>query len=293
MAGIQTNRSAITLPSDISTEILQKTQEESAVMKLAKQITLPGRGVTIPVITGDPEAEWVAETGEKPVSNPSLSTKLMSAYKIAVIEPFSKEFLRDSASLYDALVKRLPACLAKTFDATVFGKVNAPGQNFDTFAGCDTHSIIASNNHTTYEGLVEAYTDVTENDGLLNGWVLSPKAKGILMAATDADGRPLFLNNASESAIGSILGSPVELSKGAYVAGDPDVVGIAGDWSQAVYGTVEGIQIDVSDQATLKVGNDLVNLWQRNMIALRAEIEVGFRADTNCFNLLTGESSES
>ena len=31
-----------------------------------------------------------------------------------------------------------------------------------------------------------------------------------------------------------------------------------------------------------------INLWQQNMVAVRAEIEVGFRADTSVFNLLTG-----
>lgn len=58
-----------------------------------------------------------------------------------------------------------------------------------------------------------------------------------------------------------------------------------------MYGIVQGIDITVSDQATLTVGsgNDAstINLWQQNMFAVRAEIEVGFRADTTCFNRLT------
>ena len=62
MSGISTNRTNITLPAEVSSEILQKTQEESAVMRLARKVTLPGRGITIPMITGDPEAAWVAET---------------------------------------------------------------------------------------------------------------------------------------------------------------------------------------------------------------------------------------
>ncbi|MBQ5786870.1 MAG: phage major capsid protein, partial [Oscillospiraceae bacterium] len=104
MSGTQTNRSAITLPSEISREILQKMQQGSAIMRLARQISLPGNGATIPVITSDPEASWVSETGAKPVSNPGLSQKLMAAYKLAVIVPFSKEFRRDLPALYDALI---------------------------------------------------------------------------------------------------------------------------------------------------------------------------------------------
>ena len=65
-SGVAINRTYIDLPSDISSEILQKTQDESAIMRLARRITLPGNGVTIPVISGDPTATWVAETGVKP-----------------------------------------------------------------------------------------------------------------------------------------------------------------------------------------------------------------------------------
>ena len=61
MSGINTNRSNISLPTEVSKEIIQKTQEGSAVMKLARQISLPGNGLTIPVITSDPTAAWVAK----------------------------------------------------------------------------------------------------------------------------------------------------------------------------------------------------------------------------------------
>jgi len=74
----------------------------------------------------------------------------------------------------------------------------------------------------------------------------------------------------------------------ANTAGDAAVVGFAGDWSQAVYGTVEGVQIAISDQATLTDGSTTINLFEQNMFAVRAEIEVGFRCDTTVFNKLTG-----
>ena len=58
---------SVALPESVSSEIWQKTQEQSVVMQLAGSIALPGSGLTIPVITGDPPADWVAETNEKPV----------------------------------------------------------------------------------------------------------------------------------------------------------------------------------------------------------------------------------
>lgn len=286
MSGIQTNRSAIDLPTDVSSEIIQKTLSESAIMGLAKRIAMPGRGITFPVITGDPEASWVDETNPKPVSNPSLSKKVMQPYKLAVIVPFSDEFRRDMAALYDALVQRLPKALGLKFDNTVIGASAAPGDNFDTFKDITAQAVDLS----VYNALVAADTDIAVHDGILNGFALSPQAKGVLLGALDDNNRPIFINNVSEGAIPMLLGSPVKYTKAVYIEGsadDPDVIGIAGDWTQAMYGTVEGVKIDMSDQATLTIENQQVNLWERNMFAVRAEIEVGFRADTTVFNKLT------
>ena len=303
-SGTAINRTYIELPSDISSEILQKTQEESAIMRLARRITLPGNGVTIPVISGDPSAAWVAETGFKPVSNATVGTKLMSAYKIAVIETLSDEFVRDVPALYDALVSRLPGALAKVFDNTVIGGTDAPGGNFDTFAGCTAQSLIPTSSATVYDGLVAADTDIAEHGGVLNGFALGAQARGILLAAVDSTGRPLFVNSVAQGAIPMILGAPAYFNKGMYVAGTAGssgtaaVVGIAGDWTQAVYGTVEGVKISFNDSGVVTVNPGTtsasnINLWQQNMIAVRAEIEVGFRADTSVFNLLKGAIPEA
>lgn len=292
--GTPTNRSNIQLPNEVSAEILQKMQEGSKVMQLARRIALPGRGVQIPVIAADPTADWVAETGLKPVSNPTLDKKIMQAHKLAVIVPFSDEFRRDAAALYDALVERLPGVLAKKFDNTVFfGVSGSPLANFDTFENVSTASLQSS----VYGGLVSADTDISEQGGTINGFVFSPQGRGMLLGALDGDNRPLFLNSVSDSAIPRLLGAPVHFTAAAYKAGSaaadsdpavPDVVGFAGDWTKAMYGTVEGVRISYSADATLITGTDTqINLFQQNMFAVRAEIEVGFVAQTAFFNALT------
>lgn len=292
-SGIPTNRTNIELPNEISSEILQKTQESSVVMQLARQIALPGRGVQIPVISGDPTPTWVTETGAKPVSNPSLSKKIMQAHKLAVIMPFSDEFRRDAAALYDALVARLPGALGKVFDATVFfGPASGSLANFDNFTACTAQSLSSS----VYGGLVAADGDIAEQGGVLNGIVLSPQGKAVLLGALDGEYRPLF-NTVAEGGISRVLGAPAYVAAAAYKAGSaaagstpavPDVIGFAGDWSHAMYGTVEGVRIDYSADATLTLADSsTVNLFQQNMFAVRAEIEVGFVAETAYFNKLT------
>lgn len=296
-SGYPTNMSNIELPNEVSREILQKTQESSTVMRLARQIALPGRGVQIPVITGDPTADWVSETEAKPVSNPSLSKKIMQAHKLAVIVPFSDEFRRDAASLYDALVSRLPDVLGKKFDQTVFfGPASGSLANFDNFSAVTTQSMQSS----PYAALVAADTDIAEQSGIVNGYVFSPQGKGVLLSALDAENRPLFINSVAEGAIPRLLGSPTYVTSAAYkdgtatvgtTPGDPDIIGFAGDWTKAMYGTVEGVRISYSADASLVVGSGTtqytLNLFQQNMFAVRCEIEVGFVAQTNYFNAFT------
>lgn len=301
MSGINTNRSAITLPAEISAEILKKATEESAVMRLARKIDLPGRGVTIPVITSLPEANWVVETGIKPVSNPGLSQKNMTPYTLAVIVPFSNQFRRDAAKLYDELVRALPAALGKKFDATVFNGT-APGTGFDVLTNCTAQSINDNSNQGAYLTLVKADTAIANAGYDVNGYALSPQARGVLLEACDTTKRPIFINTVAEGGIPRLLGQPAFYSRGIYGAGNAasgtsgesgyvaakdDVLGFAGDWANALYGVVEGVNISISDQASLTIGTEVVNLWERNMFAVRAEIEVGFVAMTDAFNKIT------
>jgi HK97 family phage major capsid protein len=275
MAGIDVNRTTagVSLPPAVSAEIWQETQTASAVMQLAQQVPLPGGGVSVNIITGDPVAEWVAETGLKPVDRPTMDTKLMRPYKIAVTVPFSNEFRRDLPGLYNALVQRLPGALARTFDATVFTGT-APGADFDVLSAATAVGIAGD----TYAGLIAADAAVATGGGTINGWALAPQARGLLLSSTDGNGRPLFINNVvTDGAVPALLGAPTIATRAVYEAGTPAQIGFAGDWTQANYGTVEGVQVRISTEATLDDGGTLIHLFQRNMFAVLCEIEVGFR----------------
>src|SRR5690606_34185752 len=125
MAGIDVNRttSGVRLDPVVAAEIWAGAQENSAAMTLATQIPLPEPGVTVDIITGEPEAAWSAETEEMPASGPTAGNKRTTPYTLAGFVPFSSQFRRDKARLYQELVRRLPGALAKKFDQTVFGNV--------------------------------------------------------------------------------------------------------------------------------------------------------------------------
>lgn len=292
---ISRQTSNVALPADVSQEIWSNAVSESAFMQLARQIRIPGTGTTIQTITGEPSANWVAETNAKPVSAHTFGKKAITPYKLAVIEAFSTEFLRDKNALYEECVRRLPASLGKKFDSTIMG-TTAPGSGFDVLGtGVTKQTILSASGHTVYSRFVDADAAISAADGILNAIALAPQGKSIVLGAEDSTGHPIFTAGVGSNTVGSILGADVAVNKGVYVAGAatgsvPATVGVAGDFTGVLWGSVEGVQMSVSDQATIVDGSsNTISLWQNNMVAVRFEIEVAFAVmDKSQLVLLTG-----
>lgn len=284
MAGIQTNRTAeglLTLPAAVAGEIWAGTLENSVVQRLARQIAMPASGTQVQMVTGEPEAGWVNETDEKPTSQAEFGTKFIRPYKLAVIELFSNEFSRDYQTLYNELVRRLPYALGRKFDLAALGYEASPGEGFDSLATAPEIPLDG-----TVAPFFNALGSVADAGGNVTGWAVTPRLEIDAMQINDGNGRPILLNSLSEDgSIGAILGRPVQKMNG---IANGDVQGIAGDWSQAAWGNVEGIQLKMTSEATINHGGQQINLFQRNMFAVLAEVEIGFGVrDVNRFAKLT------
>jgi HK97 family phage major capsid protein len=220
----------------------------------------------------------VNETDEKPVSDATVSSKSITPYKLAVIEVFSDEFRRDLPALYAELARRLPTALGRKFDSTILHGT-APGSNFDVLSSSTAVTVDATD---TLGDLATVLTTIGAAGGDLSHWLIAPQIEGTIMTAKDGAGNYAFLRDArnDNGAIGSIFGRDVLKSTAVYNnPTDPtkDTIGFAGDFARsAVWGSVEGIQVSVTDTATINKGGTQLNLWQRNMFAIRAEVEVGF-----------------
>ena len=283
---------------EVSNEIITKAIEDSAFMKLAQRMQIAGAGKKFQTITGDPVPEWVAETNPKPVGKFAFGKKTVMPFKMALIVPFSDEFKRDKAALYAECVQRLPKLFGRKFDATIMG-TSAPGEGFDVLGGASKASILASGGTTVYDQFVAIDATIGAADGIMSGIALAPQGRSILLGAKDGQGHPIFTPGVQSGQLGNVLGADVTVSKGVYVAGSADtstpaIVGVAGDFDECAWGTVESIQGSVSDQATLSYTDDndqtvTLALWQRNMFAVRFEIELAFMVrDINKFVLLQG-----
>lgn len=263
--------SGITLPKELSQEIIQGAIAQSAIMQLAERVYLPGRGLAIPVITGDPTVSIVNEAAEKPVSNSTFETKNMVPKKFAVIELVSEEFRRDLPSLYDALLRRLPGAIAKAFDKQAMKEAALTG--FDSLVNVQA----ITEGSTIAEKIANGIKAIAADGYRLNGYAAGAIGEAELITAVDGTGRPLFMPSTADNSVGRVYGG--EVVPCSAISGI-----IGGDWSKAKYGIVDGINIKISDTATVNDGSAQINVWQRNMIALLVEMEASFVcADQDAF----------
>ena len=269
---INRGTSGLTLPKEVSDFVISSAIAESAIMKLAERVYLPGRGLAIPVITGDPTVSIVNEACEKPVSNSTFTTKNMVPKKFAFIQTFSNELRRDMPALYNECIARMPKLLAKAFDTQAFTQSALTG--FDSFANVQT----ISSGATFAENLQAGIKAIAADGFRMNGIAAGALAEAEIKTAVNGLGMPLFIESIQDGRIGRVYGADV------VPTGSINGV-IAGDWSQVKYGIVEGITMKFSDQATLNDGNSgLIHLWQRNMFAALVEFEASLiLADEDAF----------
>ena len=185
---INRGTSGLSLPKEVSDLVIQGAIAESAIMKLAQRVYLPGRGLAIPAITADPTVSIVNEACEKPVSNSTFTTKNMVPKKFAVIEVFSNELRRDMPALYDALIQRLPGAIAKAFDYQALTQSALTG--FDSLVNATT----ISSGSTFAEKIQNGIKAIAADGYRMTGIAAGAMGEADIMTATNSLGMPLFID---------------------------------------------------------------------------------------------------
>ena len=218
----------------------------------------------------------------------------MQPKKLTAIAVASQEVIRANPGGYsETLAGLLAEAFARAFDLAVFFDKGGDGTGTGPF-GTSLWSTTKSVTLGATAG-ANVYDDIVKAMGLnlqgtpkkqVNGFAFDTGFEVDLLTTKDASGRPLFAEASYDGLIpalrsGSILGRPSYLHEN---AGLDKTVGFLGDWTKAAWGTVGGITMDVSTEATVTIGGQLVSLYEQNLVAIRAEAEYGFAlADKEAF----------
>lgn len=270
------------LRPDQSAPIFERVARTSVVQQLARQVPLGISGVEIPYVTSKPVAGWVAEGGTKPATKGTMAIKTMSPKKLAAIAVVSAEVVRANPGNYMNLFRsEIAEAFAIAFDAAALHGTSTP---FATFIDQTTKTVELGTASVATGGIhtdINAGLALLVNDGKrLNGFAFDAVAEPLFNAAVDTTGRPLFIDSplvetAETVRAGRVLGRPAFIGEGVATAAN-GTIGYGGDWSQAAWGSVGGITYDVSTEATVTVNGVLTSLWEKNLVAIRAEAEYGF-----------------
>jgi len=205
------------LPPTLTGPIFKKAEETSAVQQLARRVPLSMTAQTaIPIPMDVPTAGWVSEGAAKPVAAGGVGVKTMTGKKVALLVPVSEEVARSNAAgLYSQLEQDLPTAIARAFDyAAIHGldlKTGSAGPFGDYLAQTSNAQVIgstAASSGGVYADLWKGVQQVLSVPGMqFSGFAADPLLRPESALSVDAQGRPLFVDNALNPNVGNNAGS--------------------------------------------------------------------------------------
>lgn len=270
-----------TIPAEQGGLIIEDVIKGSTVMKLAKNEPMTKPKKTFSFKAKGAGAYWVSETEVIKTSKVEWLTASMTAEKLAVIIPFSKEFLRYTAKDFFSEVKPLIAeAFYETFDiATLFGTdspfaTHTSGKSIFTGA-TEAGNLIALGSGADLQDEVFDAMALVESEGFNpDGVTATNTFKQNLRRAVNATNGQRYYTDLND-----VEGMPVTYAK-PEAFDTSKAAALMGDWDYARYGILQGIEYAVTEDATLSsvVGADgkPINLFERDMFAIRATMHIGY-----------------
>jgi len=248
-------------PED-SGELYTEIARESGFLSASTKTTLPANGKATPVI-GKATAAWVERGAKKAVSNPTPSTNVIQPYTVAVIIPVHRDLATDVDGLTEAIQSEGVSALKEAVDNTIAGFLPVPGDNFGTLKNAAYTQVNGR------KGFIDALKKAAKNGKRPESAVITAALYYDLLAVSnDKNGNPEFVINDANNTINNI---PFYLMEGT------ESIGFLGAFkSQSRWGTVDDIQVKVSEDASITIDGELVSTFETNLVACRVEARYGF-----------------
>lgn len=267
------------VPVEISQEIIKNVIDKASILKVAKQEAMTSDTKTLPRLSDSGSASWVGEGEAIDTTVPKFEYPQLKAKKLAVIVPVTREKMNDSiVNVMGEVQQAIADAFAKAIDeACIFG-TNSPFET-NLVTAINTQKVVATDNLDS--DLSNAMGLVEDNKYNCSNLLMGTTQKKVI--------RSLANDNKNKGAItlNSIYDTDVE-----YVRNWDNLkaLAITGDFSKAVIGTREGMEYEILREATIVSGGETINLAQRDMIAIKATIRLGFLvADPKAFSMVVSE----
>jgi HK97 family phage major capsid protein len=238
---------------------------------------------------GRPTFATVAEGGPKAATGAEYAQVTLDIVKGAAIVMYSQETVDDAQEDPSILINDdVRAAAADWVDSNALGR-NAAGTivgSFNSELSETTQTVeLANTGADAIPKAVSAAMGTIRGNGYnptgaILAWDAEQAFRDARMAVETAT--PLFQPFDSAASPANIYGLALRyttnLQTFGAAAGAGRVVGVVGDFAQAVLAIRQDMTVDFSNQATVDVGGTLHHMWQQNKIGARFETRVGFVA---------------
>lgn len=275
------------VPVEYTNELLTATNEQSAVLRLARRLRdMPAATRTMPVASALSTAYFVnGDTGLKQTTELNWTNETLTAEELAVIVPVSQAVMDDATiDLWAYIRPDLATALGAAIDAAVLLGTNKPASWPAAIVTTATDGVTGN---TVAKGAgADLYEDILGESGLVSkieadGFVMTGalghvSLRSSLRGVRATTGELIFQSSMQGSAQYMLDGVPIIFpTNGCMSASYPLIVG---DWANLVYAMRQDITWKVATEATIQdgSGNIVYNLFQQDMVALRVTMRLGF-----------------
>lgn len=244
--------------------------------------------IKVPRTTSDPTSYWVGEASVKPVSSMAFDSIELTFNKVAGIVPITEELMRFSNPAAEGIIRdALVASIAYLTDRDFLDPTKAVSTGVSPASITNGVTPIAASGTSAdafRDDLGNLIAEYLEANMSVNGVVL-------VMTSVQAMRLALMRNTLGQRefpdigpAGGSIEGIPVVTSENIVATGSSPTDGypiVAINAPEVYLADDGGVNVDISREASLQMDSApdspttastvLVSLWQRNMVAIRAE----------------------
>lgn len=291
------------VPEPVSAQIIQQMPAASAVLSMARRVTMPALTQRMPVLSVLPFAYFVGgDTGLKQTDRQQWRNVQLNAEEIAVIVPVPEQYFDDSqVPIWDEVRPRLVeaagalvdgACLfgtnkPSTWGAPVYQRAVAAGNRLATGHPAGSEGVLPD-----MAAEIAYLGELLALDGFnMSGFASRPGLNWRLARLRSDDGVPIYQPDLTQPRRGSLYGLPLgETLNGAWDVTEAQLIG--GDWSQSIVGVRQDISFRVFDSGVISddEGAIVLNLMQQDSLAIRMTLRMAW-AVANPANRLAQDSA--
>ena len=266
------------VPKEQAAEIIKKVARGSSVMRLSKLENMTSETKKFPVMTSGAGAYWIGEGERIKTTGVTWIFPEVTAKKLAVIIPVTKEKLEDTTiDVFTELQDSIAEAFYQAFDkAAIFGKDSPFATSI--LGGIDSVGAeVVDNSSVNLDLSASDVMAKVEDAGYeVDGWAASIGLKNRLRKLRDSSGAPIYIDGTDQT---ELYNQPIEFVRNG--AWDKDkALAIAGEWKYSIVGVRDGISYEILKEATLQGTLDEdgkpLSLAEQDMVAIKATMRIGY-----------------